>query len=254
MRLGMEEETLDEILDGRLRIFQSKKGYRFSLDSIMLAHFTSLKSRSHAMDLGCGNGIILLLLAKCFPNAHFVGLEIQENLSSLARKNAQLNDLENRVNIVSGDARHVKNIFPAHSFDTVIFNPPYRRLNSGRINPLQEKAVARHEIIGSLKDFLNASKHLLKPAGKVFTIYPATRFIELVHLFRNSNIEPKRIKLVYSDNISDAEFTLVEGRQGGREELSMEPPLFIYDQNRKYTPEMSAIFSALSHSPSDDDG
>lgn len=249
-----EEETLDEILDGRLRVFQSKKGYRFSLDSIMLAHFVSLKTRSRAIDLGCGNGIILLVLAKCFPNAHFVGLEIQEKLAYLARKNSQMNDLANRVNIVSGDARHIKNIFSEHSFDTVIFNPPYRKLNSGRINPLQEKAIARHEIIGSLKDFLSASKHLLKPAGKVFTIYPATRFVELVHLFRNSNIEPKRIKLVYSDNFSEAEFTLVEGRQGGREELRMEPPLFIYDQDQNYTPAMSAIFSELSYSPSDDDG
>lgn len=254
MRLDMEEETLDEILDGRLRVFQSKKGYRFSLDSLMLAHFISLKTRSRAMDLGCGNGIILLLLAKCFPKVQFIGLEIQEKLASLARKNAQVNDLENRVNIVSGDARHVKNIFPAHSFDTVIFNPPYRKLNSGRTNPLQEKAIARHEIIGSLKVFLIASKHLLKPAGKVYTIYPATRFVELVHLFRNSNIEPKRIKPVYSNNFSEAEFTLVEGRQGGREELKMEPPLFIYDHDRNYTPAMSAIFSELSHSPSDDDG
>jgi len=57
----------------------------------------------------------------------------------------------------------------------VIFNPPYRKLNSGRINPHPEKAIARHEIIGSLKDFLKAAQYLLKPAGKVFTIYPAKR-------------------------------------------------------------------------------
>jgi tRNA1Val (adenine37-N6)-methyltransferase len=250
----IEEETLDEILSGRLRVFQNKQGYRFSLDSLMLAHFVSVKPRTRVIDLGCGNGIILLILAKCFPKVHFVGLEIQDKLASLARKNSQHNDLEDRVEIVSGDARHIKNIFQQHSFETVIFNPPYRKLNSGRINPLQEKAIARHEIIGSLKEFLNASKYLLKPTGRVFTIYPAKRFVELVHLFRNSNIEPKRMKLVYSDNYSDAEFTLVEGKQGGREELKIEPPLFIYDQNRKYTAEMSGIFSELSRFPSDDDG
>jgi tRNA1Val (adenine37-N6)-methyltransferase len=249
----IEEETLDEILNGRLRVFQNRKGYRFSLDSLMLAHFASLKPHTRVIDLGCGNGIILLILAKCFPKVHFVGLEIQEKLACLARKNSQLNDLENRVEIISGDARHIKNILPSHSVDTAIFNPPYRKLYSGRINPLQEKAIARHEIIGSLKEFLNASKYLLKPTGSVFTIYPAKRFVELVHLFRNSNIEPKRMKLVYSDNYSDAEFTLVEGKQGGREELKIEPPLFIYDQNRKYTAEMSSIFSELSRFPSDDD-
>jgi tRNA1Val (adenine37-N6)-methyltransferase len=175
-----EEETLDEILDGRLQLFQKKKGYRFSLDSILLAHFVSLKPRTCAIDLGCGNGIILLVLAKRFPNVHFAGLEIQENLAALARKNSQINDLEDRIEIHSGDARDIKKAFPARSFDTAIFNPPYRKLNSGRINPLQEKAIARHEIIGSLKDFLTAAKYLLNHSGTVFTIYPAKRSVELI--------------------------------------------------------------------------
>jgi tRNA1Val (adenine37-N6)-methyltransferase len=169
----MEEETLDEILDGHLRVFQKKKGYRFSLDSILLAHFVSLKQRARFIDIGCGNGIILVILAKLFPNANCVGLEIQENLSTLAKKNSQINDLESRVEIFSGDARNIENIFPAHSFDTVIFNPPYRKLKSGRINPQLEKAIARHEIKGSLKDFLHAAQYLLKPGGRVFTISPA---------------------------------------------------------------------------------
>ena len=247
----MEEETIDEILEGRLRVLQTKKGYRFSLDSILLAHFVSLKPRTRAIDLGCGNGIILLILAKRFPNVHFIGLEIQEKLAALAHKNYRLNDLEGRVEIFSGDASNIKNIFPARSFDAAIFNPPYRKLSSGRINPLEEKAIARHEIKGSLKDFLNAAKHLLKPTGEVFTIYPAKRLVELICLFRESSIEPKKMKLVFSDNSSDAEFILVEGKKGGREELKIEPSLFIYDLGKKYTDEMSRIFSELSRFPAD---
>jgi tRNA1Val (adenine37-N6)-methyltransferase len=249
-----EEETLDEILDGRLQIFQKKKGYRFSLDSILLAHFVSLKPRTRAIDLGCGNGIIILILAKRFLNVSCIGLEIQENLAALALKNAQSNDLDERVEIFSGDARNIKNIFPAHTFDTVIFNPPYRKLKSGRINPELEKAIARHEIKGSLNIFLQAAQYLLKPGGRVFTIYPAKRLIELIYLFRQSSIEPKRMKLVYSDNVSEAEFALVEGKIGGREELKMAPPLFIYDQNKKYTQEMAGIFTELSRFPADGGG
>ena len=60
----MEEETLDAILNGRLQVFQNKKGYRFTLDSILLAHFVSLKPRARVIDLGCGNGIIVLIAAK----------------------------------------------------------------------------------------------------------------------------------------------------------------------------------------------
>jgi len=254
MRLGMEEETLDEILNGGLRVYQRKKGYRFSIDSILLAHFVSLKRRSRFMDIGCGSGIILIILAKRFPETQCVGLEIQENLAALAHKNSQINHLESRAEIIHCDARNVEKFFPERSFDSIIFNPPYRKINSGRLNPHHEKAVARHEISGSLKDFLSASKYLLKPGGTVFTIYPAKRLAELIYLFRLNGIEPKKMKLVFSDTASDAEFALVEGKKGSREELKIEPSLIIYDCDRKYTEEMSCIFNELSRFPSGDDG
>lgn len=250
----MEEETLDEILNGLVRVFQKKKGYRFSLDSILLAHFVYLKQRTRFIDIGCGGGIILFIIAKRFSNTNCVGLEIQQNLVSLARKNSLLNNLNERIQITAGDARNIKNIFPERSFDAVIFNPPYRKLNSGRINPHHEKAIARHEINGSLKDFLSAAKYLLKPRGKVFTIYPAKRLVEMVYLFRLSGIEPKRMKLVFSDNSSDAAFALVEGKKDSREELKLESPLFIYDQERNYTKEMSGIFNELARLPADGGG
>jgi tRNA1Val (adenine37-N6)-methyltransferase len=242
----MDEETLDEILAGRLRIFQRKRGYRFSVDAILLAHFVSLKSKSKAIDLGTGSGIIPLILAARFPHVAWIGLEIQAELAKLANKSIQLNCLQDHINIVNGDARKIKNIFSAHSFDAVTFNPPYRKINSGRINPDQEKAIARHEVKGSLEDFLQAAKYLLKPAGKVFTIYPAKRLAELVSVFRANSIEPKRMKFVFSDVKSTAGFVLAEGRAGSSEELKIEPSLVIYDQDKRYTYQMNSIFSDLA--------
>ncbi|MCG6533954.1 MAG: tRNA1(Val) (adenine(37)-N6)-methyltransferase [Syntrophales bacterium LBB04] len=246
----MAEETLDEILGGRLRVFQKKRGYRFSLDAILLADFVSLKSKSKAIDLGTGSGIIPLILATRFPQVVWIGLEIQAELALLADKSIQLNCLQDRINIVHGDARKIKNIFSAHSFDAVTFNPPYRKINSGRVNPDQEKAIARHEIKGSLQDFLQAAKYLLKPAGNVFTIYPAKRLAELVSCFRANSIEPKRMKFVFSNVESSAEFILAKGRMGSHEELKIEPPLFIYDKDKKYSRQMNAIFSALAEAAS----
>jgi tRNA1Val (adenine37-N6)-methyltransferase len=250
----MEEQTLDEILNGQLRVFQNKKGYRFSIDSILLSNFIALKPRAHNIELGCGNGIIILALAKRFPQHHFKGLEIQENLALLAQKNIRLNALENRINIVSGDARKISEFFPARSFDNVFFNPPYRKLNSGRVNSHQEKAIAKHEITGSLEDFLRASTYLLKSAGSVFSIYPAKRLAELIYLFRKNGIEPKKMKMVFSDMISDAEFVLMQGRKDAGEELQIEPPLILYDKRRKYTPEVIKIFKEIFPVPSDGDG
>ena len=242
----MEEETADRILNGNLRIFQKKKGYRFSLDSILLSHFTCLKPKTSNIDLGCGSGIIMIILARRFPHTIWTGVEIQDDLAALAQKNVQLGGLDGRIKVLCDDAKAINKILPANSYDSVIFNPPYRKLNSGRINPQLEKAIARHEIKGSLKDFLQAAQYLLKSGGRIFTIYPAKRLVELISLCRSCAIEPKRLKLVFSGYFSEAEFVLVEGRAGSQEELKIEQPLYIYDQDKKYTQEMFAIFSELS--------
>lgn len=244
-----DEETVDEFLSGRLKIRQSARGYRFGLDSLMLAWFASVKPRSVNLDLGCGNGILALVMAGRYPLTRWVGLEIQEGLAGLACRNVEQNGLEKRVAIVTGDARDAGKAFAPRSFDNVLFNPPYRKISSGRMNPLSEKAIARHELQGSLAVFLAASKMLLKPKGRVFTIYPATRLVELVSLFRKTDIEPKRMGLVFSDAASDAAFVLAEGRSGSREELKMEPPLYIYEAQKTYTPEMKKLFSGLAAPP-----
>lgn len=250
----MHEETLDEILNGLVRIYQKKRGYRFSIDAILLAHFVCLKSKGKAIDLGTGSGIVPLILAQGFPNVDWTGLEIQTEMAELAGKNVRHNGLEERIAIVHGDARKVKNVFPAHSFDAVTCNPPYRKMNSGRVNPSEEKAIARHEIHGSLKEFLHAAKYLLKPGGKFFAIYPAKRLVELVFLFRTNSMEPKRMKFVFTNEKSDAVFVLAEGRYGSREELKIEPSLFIYDQERKYSQQINEIFSDLAGAATGGDG
>ncbi|MBN1474702.1 MAG: methyltransferase [Syntrophaceae bacterium] len=242
----MSEETLDEILNGSIRFYQKRKGYRFSLDSLLLAHFISLKNIKSAVEIGCGNGVVTLILAARFPNVNFTGVEIQRDLAGLAKKNIHLNLVENNVKILMDDAAKIRNYFPAQSIDMVYFNPPYRKLNSGRINPDEEKAIARHEIKGSLTIFLKAAQYLLKPSGKLFAIYPAKRIVALISQLREKNIEPKRMKLVFSGYTSSAEFVLIEARKESREELRIEQPLHIYQDKNIYTPEMKAIFRELS--------
>jgi len=241
-----EEETIDEILDGTLKVRQSRRGYRFNLDSLMLAHFALVRPGSVNLDLGCGNGIIALVLANRYPQSRWHGLELQDGLAALARKNVLDNDLSRRVVIDQGDAREIRKKYGPHTFDNILFNPPYRKLQSGRINPLEEKAIARHEVKGSVSVFLTAARYALKPKGRVFTIYPAARLVELIALLRKNAIEPKRMKLVFSDASSDAEFALVEGRGGSREELKVEPPLYIYEEPKKYTQAMKAMFAELA--------
>ncbi len=244
--LVKKDETVDEFFEGQLKILQKEKGYRFSVDAFLLSHFTDLGPRDRVIDLGTGSGVISLILACRYPSVNALGVEIQEELADMARRSAMLNKLDQRVKMQVGDVKNIKKNFEPQSFDAVVFNPPYRRLNAGRINPNHEKAVARHEIKGTIHEFLTAAKYLLKDGGSVSVIYPASRGIELLVSMRNNGIEPKKIRVVYSNCHSSAEFCLVRGIKKGGEELEIMPPFFIYKDEGTYSDEMKGVFNALS--------
>ena len=119
-----EDETLDEILGGRLRIIQRKNGYRFSIDALLLAHFTVLKDGDNLIDLGTGSGIIALILASRYRPGRVLGIDVQEDCAAMARRNVVLNGLEGRVEIRQGDVRHPTTLCNPRSFDAAVFNPP----------------------------------------------------------------------------------------------------------------------------------
>ena len=248
LQLSRAGETVDDLLGGRLRVFQKEKGYRFSVDSLLLSHFIHLKRNDRVVDLGTGSGIISIVLAYRFKSVKVVGIEIQADLVDMACRSIKLNGLESRIDVRRGDVRKIENILDPQSFDVVVFNPPYRKLNSGRINPHPEKAVARHEIKSSLDDFLRSAKYLLKGTGIAYAIYPARRGAELFFQMRVNKIEPKKVRMVHSNSLSNAEFILVEGMKGGGEELNVMPPLFIYGESEKYSREIINIFEEISNS------
>lgn len=245
--LQREGETLDELFGGRLRIFQKKRGYRFSIDAILLADFVKLKRGETVIDLGAGSGVIGIVLARRFPRGgRIVGLELQGQLADMARRSVEINQLEERVDILQSDVRGVRTSLAAESFDVAVFNPPYRKTGSGRTNPDEERALARHEIRGTAADFLAASAYLLKDGGRVYLIYPAKRMVEVLQRMRTLNLEPKKLKVVYSRASSGGDFVLVEGLKGGGEELKVLPPLYIYGEKGVYSGEVKGIFNALS--------
>ncbi len=246
-------ETVDGILGGRLRIIQKKTGYRFSLDALLLAYFAGLREGGDLIDLGTGTGIVALILAARYRCGRVLGIEIQEQLVMMARRSAVMNGLDRRVEIRQGDVRHPESLCAPLSFDTAVFNPPYRRLGSGRMNPDPEKTLARHEVVGTAADFLAAARHALREGGRVYTIYPATRMVEMLLRMKVCRIEPKRLRMVHSRPDGVGKFALVEGIKGGGEELVVLSPLHIYEGKRGYTAEMGAIFQELSAFPADGD-
>jgi tRNA1Val (adenine37-N6)-methyltransferase len=163
----------------------------------------------------------MVLLKK--PVRHAYALEIQWGLAYQTARNAALNDFSGRMSVIMGDIRNPP--LAALSADVVVCNPPYRRKESGRINPDQQRAIARHEILASLDDILNATKRILRPKGRLAMIYPAERLTDLMIKLRSFGLEPKRLRVIYPGMVAEAKLALVEAYLGGKPGLKVLPPL-----------------------------
>jgi len=126
--------------------------------------------------------------------------------------------------------------------DLVVCNPPYRRPGSGRINPNNQRAVARHELTANLQDVIGSARRILKTAGRFVTIYTAERTADIVCQMRTDRIEPKSIRTIHSAPRSEAKLILIEGIKGGNPGLKIGPPLIIYNENGEYTDEVRQMF------------
>ncbi|RLB32450.1 MAG: SAM-dependent methyltransferase [Deltaproteobacteria bacterium] len=216
-------ETIDEFMNGRLRLIQSKNGYRFSIDAVLVSEFVSTKPGDIVVDLGAGCGVISLLLLLTRDIAYAVGIEIQPDLADQARRNAALNGFSNKMGIVLADIRSLP-LAPCIA-DVIVCNPPYRRKNSGRVNPDLQRAIARHELKATLDDIVESSERILKPGGKLAIIYPAGRLVDLLVRMRSLGLEPKRARVIYPTIQSESKMVLVEANKGGKAGLKILPPL-----------------------------
>ncbi len=226
------DETLDTFSNGSLHVLQKKKGYRFSVDSILLGQFTRVRKNERVIDLGTGCGILPLLLSQTTKAHSFVGVEIQKGLAECAKKNVVLNRLEGRIEILGQDFRELKKAFPPGSFHVVLSNPPYRKQRSGRINPSFEKAVARHEVEGTLLDLISTASYLLPPKGRCYLIFPAVRTVDLLVSLRGGKLEPKRLQFVYPRREAEAKFVLAESVKASGVELKILSPRILDESDK----------------------
>jgi len=239
--------TTDSLFRGRLKIIQKKKGYRFSIDAAILAKHIRLRATDIAVDLGTGCGIIPLIISLQAPSAHIYGIEIQKDLAELASRNVRLNQMGGRITIVHADMKDFKSYLRPGTVDVVFSNPPYRKVLAGRINPEEERAVARHEIKACLSDVVSVAEGLLKPSGRFVVIYAAERVIDLVIRMRASRLEPKRLRFIHPKQRSGAILAIAEGVKYGNPGLKVDPPIILYEPEGKYTDEAKKIIGDRDH-------
>jgi len=239
-------ETFDALFDGRLTLYQSRAGYRFSLDALLLAYFVAVKPTDRIIDLGTGNGVLPLVLASLHSSVTVTGVELQPAMIERARRNIDLNGLTARIQILRGDVRNYEQIASGPSFDVAVSNPPYRKPSSGRLSVNDERQIARHEMQGGLSDFLRAAVFLLRGKGRLALVYPAVRCADVLTAMRQARLEPKRLRMVHSFAGAPASLVLVEGVKGGRSGMDVLAPLVIYHRGKQYSAEVAVMIAGTA--------
>lgn len=239
-----ENERIDDLECEGLKIIQNSKGFCYGIDSVLLADFArEIKKGSKVVDLGTGTGILGILLCGKTELSSILGIEIQEEVADMAKRSIIINNLENKFIILNENIKKVKDKVKSDSFDVVISNPPYKKLNSGKINESEKKLISRHEITADLSDFIKTSFYLLKDNGILYMVHRAERLADIIFELRKNKLEPKIIRFVYSNEIEDSKLVLIKAVKNGKSFMKIEKPLYIYDKKGNYTDEILKIYN-----------
>ncbi len=168
-----EDETLDAI-SGHFRLFQLKRGHRFSTDDVLTAWYgTAWTPRASAvLDLGSGIGSVGMIAAWRLPGARFVTIEAQPESVALARKSAAYNGLTGRYDIRAGDFRETGVLDQAERFDLVLGSPPYFPPGTGIEGDHPQKVACRFELRGDIRDYARVASRHLAAGGLFACVFP----------------------------------------------------------------------------------
>lgn len=241
-----EEERIDDLQIGNLKLIQNKEWFCFGIDSILLSNFAKeIKKDERIIDLGCGNGILELLFAKKSKAREIIGIEVQEDVYQLAKRNVEMNHLQKKIKMIHANVKNLNDTFPSDSFDAVISNPPYMKKDTGKMNEKLQKLIARHEIEANLDDFIKISFYLLKDKRPLYMIYRTERLTDMMEILRKYKIEPKEIQFIHAKMGNPPELFLIKAVKNGKPYLKVKKPLIIYQENGDYTEEILKIYGKV---------
>ena len=239
-----ENERIDDLEFKGLKIIQNEKGFCFGMDSVLLSDFAkNMKNNSTVLDLGTGTGIIPILLCGKTNLKKVVGIEIQKDVANMAKRSSQLNNLQDRFEVVNTNIIDLKNIYEKQSFDVIVTNPPYKKENTRITNENEAKLISRHEITANLEDFISISKDLLKDKGEFYMVHRPERLVDILSLMRKYKIEPKILKFVSPNKNKEPNLILVKGIKNANSFLKIEKNLYVYNEDGKYTNEILKIYN-----------
>jgi tRNA1Val (adenine37-N6)-methyltransferase len=252
------QTRLDETGFGHVRILQDPAGFCYGVDAVMLAAFAAEhcvhrgKQPKRLCDLGTGNGIIPMLLSELTEIGEMVGIDVLDQNIDLARRSTELNGLEERLRFITGTvcdlqqgAPFTKKIGGEHSFDVIVSNPPYTPANSGLKSSADARMIARHEVLGSLEDFLRGASVLLDDRGDLFLVHRPSRMVDVLTTCRRFGLEPKTLQLVSGKQGESPNLMLLHCVRNGGRELRILPQQYAREQDGTFSEWMGNNYKCI---------
>ena len=234
-----DDETLEDLTKFNMKIIQKKEGFRFSLDAILIANFIKVDRNIEIMDIGTGTGIIPLLLANNEKIKKIIGVEIQDIIADMARRSIIMNNLENKIEIKNEDINNYK---IEKKVDMIITNPPYMKIENGKISENLIKAISRHEVKLNLESLIKSAKMILKDGGSFNIIYRTKRFQELIKIITDNRFFIKRLRFIYTKPDKDSDLFMLEAIKNQKKDIKIEKPLNIYNATGDYSKEVESYY------------
>lgn len=241
VELHRSDESVDGIFGNKVRVIQSRKGYRVSEDAIILTWFARPNACDRVMDAGTGCGVIAFGMAIRDPSVAVVGVEIQKDLADRAARGVKLNDLGTRVLIVRGDVTTSHLFFRHKSFDFIVCNPPYYEPGRGRINPQHERALCRHQLSLPIPQLFSVGQVLLRDLGRLDFIYPTAGIEGIFNAVAETGFQISRMLWIHPHEEAPPGHVCLELVLTESIEQTVEGHLYLYDRQRQRTSHARAI-------------
>ena len=220
-----------------MMLFQMDSGYRYNSDSLLLYDFiSSFKPKGKLLDVGCGCGILGLLLKRDFPALDVCLLDIQEQNCTLTRANAQQNELTCKA-IECGDFLEISF---EQKFDFIISNPPF--YHGGSVKSEEPSlSISRHNSALPLEKFAKKVTKTLSNRGYFIFCYDAKQLDIIAHALIENGLKIEDVLLVHDKEDKEASLVLIRARKSSKSLCKIHPPLFMY-QNDMISPKVQAIY------------
>lgn len=238
----LENETLEDLQCGGLRLIQKSNGFRFGTDAVLLADFAKSVHSAKTLDFCTGTGIVPILLSNKTNTREICGLEIQEDIADTAKRSVLLNNLGEWVKITCGDLKESRKFYPAAYFDLITCNPPYMKAGSAIPNESDTKLISRHEVLCTLDDIFTQAAQLLRFGGHLCMVHRPNRLIDVLTGMCEHDIEPKVLRFVHTSGEKAPILFLVDGVYKAKRDIKILPPLILYDGKGHESEELKKIY------------